>query len=470
MTALPGSPSDVDPLADVDLLVLGGDIVTMDARRTVLREGGVAISGTRIAAVERAADLRARWPRAPVLDARECVITPGLINAHQHLTGDPLVRSMIPDLQPSRVSIFEWAVPIHAAHTPDDDELSATLCAVESLRYGTTTLVEAGTVAYPLRVAAGLERAGVRATVGCWGWDVEGAPYAAPADEVLDRQAQVLRDLPRGGRIEGWVTLVGHDLASDKLLAGAAALAREHGVGMTMHISPTSADVDAYLARSGRRPLIHLRELGILGPHLLLAHAVWLDDAEIDALLASRTAVAYCPWAYLRLAQGVTVAGRHAETVERGGRMAFGCDAPNAADLPDIHRAAALAAGLARDRRMDPERFGADTAFAIATIAGAEAIGMADRIGSLEAGKLADLVIHDLRSAPWLVAGDYALHLVWGTDGRSVRDVLVNGRVVVRDGRCVTVDEAELRRSAREASRALLARANIVPRSAWALR
>lgn len=459
--------TDVAEDTDVDLLVLGGDVVTMDAQRRVLRDGGVAIAAQRIVAIDKTARLRERWPRAPVLDAGDCVITPGLINAHQHSTADPLVKSAIPDLQSSHDSIFKWAVPLHAALTPDDDELCATLCAVESLHYGTTTLLEAGTVAHPLRVAQGLARAGVRARVGCWGWDVQEGPCAAPADEVLARQAQLLRDLPRGGLIEGWVTLVGHDLASDALLAGAAQLARAQGVGMTMHISPTAADVDAYLARGGRRPLLHLRDLGVLGPQLLLAHAVWVDDAEINALLATQTAVVYCPWAYLRLGQGVTIAGRHAEIVERGGRMALGCDAANACDLPDMHRVAALAAGLARDGRMLPEQFGADTAYALASIAGAEAIGMADSIGSLEVGKFADLVIHDLASAPWLVSGDYALQLVWGTDGRSVRDVIVNGRVVLRDGRCTTVDERQLRRHAREQRAALLSRAGLAPRSRW---
>jgi 5-methylthioadenosine/S-adenosylhomocysteine deaminase len=453
----------------VDLLVLGGDVVTMDARRVVLRDGAVAIARGRIVSVGRATELQARWPQAPVLDARGCVITPGLINAHQHLTGDPLVRSTIPDRITAQTSIFDWAVPIHAAHTADDDELAATLCAVESLRYGTTTLIEAGTVAYPKRVAAGLLRAGVRGSVGCWGWDVDDAPYAAPANEVLARQAEVLRTFPRGGLVEGWVTLVGHDLASDELLVGAADLSRAHGCGMTMHISPSEADVAAYRARSGLRPLLHLRKLGVLAPMLLLAHAVWIDDAEIEALLETGAAIAYCPWAYLRLAQGVTIAGRHAEIVARGGRVALGCDAQNACDLPDMHRVAALAAGLARDRHLAPEGFGADTAFELATIAGAEAIGMADRIGSIEPGKLADLVVHDLRSVPWLVPGDYALHLVWGTDGRSVRDVIVDGRIVVRGGRCITVDEDELREQARTAREALLARAGIEVRSRWPL-
>ena len=454
-------------MADVDLLVAGGDIVTMNPARDVIVGGAVAVEAGRIVTIGKAAQLRAQWPDAEVLDTTDCVVTPGMVNAHEHLTGDPLVKSCIPDLLPPGASIFQWSVPLHGAHTPDDDEVSATLAAVESLRYGTTTVVEAGTVANPDRVAKAMETVGIRGTVGTWGWDIEVGPYTAPAAEVLERQAAVVAAHPRGGLVEGWVTLVGHDLASDELLAGASDLARRLDSGLTMHMSPTSSDPEAYLARTGRRPIVHLADLGVLGPHLLLAHGVWLDDDEVEAILASRSAIAYCPWAYLRLGQGVSRAGRHAELVERGGRVALGCDASNAGDMADILRTAALAAGLARDTRIDPERFGADTAFALATIAGAEAIGMADRIGSLEPGKAADLVVHDGASLPWTPPGDPTLNLVWGTDGRSVRDVVVDGRIVVRDGRCTTVDEDELRRTAREVQRALLARAGIEVPHPW---
>ncbi|MDE0194893.1 MAG: amidohydrolase family protein, partial [bacterium] len=369
------------------LLISGGDVVTMNARREVLVGGTVAIAGDRIVAVGATSALRAAYPGAGEVDATGCIVTPGLINAHQHLTGDPLVSGCIPDLLAPGESIFSWAVPLHAQHTGDDDELSATLESARSALCGVTTVVEAGTVAHPGRVAAGMAAVGVRGAVGTWGWDIDDAPFAAPPDEVLDRQRQVLAAHPPGGLVEGWVTLVGHDLASDELLAGAADLARTAGCGMTMHISPTSSDPESYLRQRGARPIVHFDRLGVLGRHLLLAHGVWLDDAEVASVLASETAVAYCPWAYLRLGQGVTAAGRHLELARRGGRLALGCDAANAGDLPDVLRAAALAAGLARDMPIDPKGFGAHDAFELATIRGAEAIGKGAEIGSLETGK-----------------------------------------------------------------------------------
>ena len=450
-----------------DLIIAGGDVVTMNDTREVLLGGSVVVVDGIIAAVGSTTELRAIYPDANVIDATDCVVTPGMVNAHQHLTGDPLVRSCIPDLLAPGASIFEWAVPIHAQHTADDDELSASLCAIECAQNGVTTVVEAGTVAHPDRVAKAMQAVGIRGTVGTWGWDIEEGPFVGTATEVLDRQRAVVEAFPAGGLVEGWVTLVGHDLASDELLTGAAELARTMETGMTMHLSPTSSDPENYLARTGRRPVTHLQHLGVLGPNLLLAHGVWLDDEEIELVISTRTAIAYCPWAYLRLGQGVTRVGRHAEIVERGGRVALGCDASNAGDVADILRAAALAAGIARDARLEPQRFGAHQAFEMATIAGAEALGMANRIGSLTVGKQADIVVHQASDWGWLPRGDVGLQLVWGTDGRTVRDVFIAGRPVIRDGRCVTVDAPALRNEARARQRSLLDRAGITVPHVW---
>jgi 5-methylthioadenosine/S-adenosylhomocysteine deaminase len=353
-----------------DLLIVGGDVVTMDSARRVLTGATVAVSENSIAALGTAEELRARFPGAREIDATGCVVIPGLIDAHQHTTVDPLVRSMVPDSIGSQESIFDWIVPLHAHADGDDDELAATITAVECLSRGITTVLEPGTVAYPERVAAGLGAVGVRARVGGWGWDAKDVPLGAPAHEVLARQEDIVRSLPVTGPVTGWVTLVGHDLASDELFTGAASLAERLDTGLTWHISPGPADVEAYALRCGRRPVVHFRELGVLGPRLLLGHAVWLDDAEVDAILETGTSVASCPGACLRLAQGYTRASRHAELVRRGGRVALGCDAHNAGDAPDILLAAYLFAALERDRDL-PDPIRAEQAFALATVDGA---------------------------------------------------------------------------------------------------
>jgi 5-methylthioadenosine/S-adenosylhomocysteine deaminase len=214
----------------------------------------------------------------------------------------------------------------------------------------------------------------------------------------------------------------------------------------------------SYLARTGVRPLVHLDRLGALGSHVLIAHGVHLDDDEVDVVLRTNSAVASCPWAYLRLAQGFVGAMRHDEIIRRGGRVALGCDAENAGDAVDILRAAALFVGVARDRAVDPFSFTSDDALRLATIRGAQAIGKGDLIGSIEVGKQADLVVHST-SGPQFTprSTDPVRQLIWASDGRSVNDVMIAGRVVVRDGRCVTVDLDGLRDTARQRRNALLA-------------
>lgn len=453
--------ADCGILFDVSTeLAVHGDIVTMDAERRVIADGAVVASAGEIIFVGSAAEARLAYPSAEVIGGASSIVTPGLVNGHQHLTGDRLIRSCIPEDIDSDESIFSWAVPVHAAHTGDDDELTATLGAAEAMLNGITTIIEAGTVAHVDRVAKALNRIGVRARVGCWGWDVADAPHAAPANEVIDRQREVLELLPAGARVEGGVTLVGHDLMSDELLVGASDLARLRGAGMTMHISPHRRDPASYLDRCGVRPIVHFDTLGVLGRHLLLAHAVHLDADEAQRVVESATAVASCPWAYLRLAQGYQANHRHDWMRAHGGRLVLGTDSENAGDAIDILRAAALFVGLVRDRSEDHHSLTATDGFALATIDGAEAVGLGDRIGSLEVGKRADIVVHDSARLEFTPRStDPVRQLVWASDGRSVADVVVDGQVIVRDRRVVSVDLAPFVEAAAERQRFMLERA-----------
>lgn len=447
------------PVMQVEMLVRGGDVLTMDRERTRLVDGAVAVADGAIVAVGEWSRLRASHPDVTVIGDGDALVTPGYVNAHQHVTGDRLVQSCIPDAIEAQTAIFDWAVPIHGSHTGDDDELSTSLAAAEALVNGVTCTIEAGTVAHPDRVVAALDAAGMRARVGRWGWDVDDAPFSAPTHEVLDRARELLDRFPPGGLVEAGVTLVGHDLMSDELLVGASELARGRGAGLTFHISPHAGDPVSYLERTGVRPLEHFDRLGALGPHVLLAHAVHLDATEMQIVLDRNVAVASCPWAYLRLAQGFVGHHRHDWLHANGGRLAIGCDAENAGDAVDVLRAATLFVGLVRDRSMDPFAMTAHDALALATCRGAEAVGMGDSVGSIEVGKRADLVVHD-RSGPGFTPGsdDPLLQLVWGSDGRSARDVVVDGRVVVRDGLCISVDVAALRADAEARRRFLLSR------------
>lgn len=441
-----GQPTNGPAGTRPDLLVLADTVLTMEPGSTPMVDAAIAVSDGRITAIGPADALQSSHPGVQTIGGPGHLAIPGLINAHQHLTGDRLIRSMIPDdLQPGR-AVSEWAIPAHAAHTGDDDELSSTLSLVEAVCNGVTFTVEAGTVAHPERVLAGFDAVGVGGTLGSWGWDVAGEPWAGDTvDDVLDRQRAVQRLTDGHPRVDGWVTLVGHDLMSDELVIAASEMARANGTGITFHLSPTESDPASYLERTGKRPAVHLDDLGALGPHVLIGHGVHLDDDELDRLLTTDTAIAYCPWAYLRLGQGVTRAGRHVEFIRRGGRVALGCDAENAGDAIDVLGAAALAAGLAKDMAMDPTVFGAHAALHHATLGAADALGMADEVGSISVGKRADIVLVDTTGPEWIpLSADPILQLVWASDGRSVRHVVSSGEVVVRDGEPTLVDRSAL--------------------------
>ena len=439
----------------------------MNIDRDVIADGAVAVDGDLISSVGSFDDVRTKWPDAVVSGSAGDLVLPGYINGHQHLTGDRLIQSSIPDDLPPGEAIFTWVVPVHAEHSGDDDELSATLTLAESLTNGITTTFEAGTVAHPDRIARAAEKLGARLTIGTWGWDIETGPFVGSVDEVIDRQRQML-DLDTGPLVSGWVSLVGHDLMSDALVVAATELARSRDVGMTFHLSPSTSDTESYLDRTGVAPLVHLDSLGVLGPHLSLAHAVHIDNDEVDLLIDSRTSVVSCPWAYLRLGQGLSRRFRHLDLWLRDGRLALGCDSENAGDMVDGLRAAALFAGMAKERDLDPTVFGAHDALEVLTIRGAEALGIDDRVGSIEVGKQADLVVHDRSRVEWIPQSpDVVLQLVWGSDGRSVRDVFVAGNQVVADGSVTALDVRSLTDAAVAAGRALRTRSGVEAVARW---
>ena len=447
--------------------VIRGTVVTMNPGREIITDGAIGIDGNTITHVDTFSEVKSKLPNAPVSGTATDLLLPGYINGHQHLTGDRLIQSSIPDDLAPGEAIFAWVIPVHAEHTGDDDELSATLTLAESLSNGITTTFEAGTVAHPDRIAHAAERVGARLTIGTWGWDIEHGPFTGSVDEVIERQTAAL-DLATGPLVSSWVSLVGHDLMSDELVVAATTLARERDVGMTFHLSPSTSDAESYLTRTGTRPVVHLDSLGVLGPHLTIAHAVHIDTEEVNLLVDSRTSVVSCPWAYIRLGQGLSREFRHLDLWQRGGRLALGCDSENAGDMVDGVRAAALFAGLAKERDLDPTVFGAHDALELLTIRGAQALGIADRVGSIEVGKQADIVVHDRSRVEWIPSSpDPVLQLIWGSDGRSVRDVYVAGTKVVADSRLTTVDVDSLVNDAVAAGTALRQRSGIPDVSRW---
>ena len=452
-------------MENIDLLIRGWYVVTMNESRDVIRDGAVAVRGDQIVDVGKRVDLEAKYAAARVVGGEHFVVTPGLVNTHIHITGEPLTRGYVPDDTPFEENVFMWLCPLYSVFTAEEERLSGQLAAVEMLKSGTTTFLEAGTIRFLDEVLDGLVEVGIRGRVGRWVWDLPPEPdvYKQNTDEAvafLEHQLTAYKSLAND-RLGASSILVGHTTCSDPLWRAARELADEHGTGMSFHMSPAKLDPEGFVAEFGQRPMIHLAELGVLGPDVAMTHCVQVDDQELAVMAETGVSVAHCPTTALKVSYGVTQVGKMPEMVMSGINVGIGTDGNNASNYSDLMRATYLVAGLFKDARQDPQMFPAEKAYEMATLNGARAMGMEDRIGSLEVGKRADVVVHDTDRPEWRPLLNVMNQLVWSADGRGVHTVVVDGEVVVEDGRMTTVDEEALYAAAQEAGEAITARSGL---------
>ena len=457
----------------VELIVAGGVVVTVDRERRVLADGAVAIEAGRIVAVGPTAEVEATCRPARRIDAGGHIVMPGLVDAHVHITAETLTRGLALDDAGHRW-MWDYALPLYAAITEDEEFVGASVACLEMLRNGTTTFAEGGTARAIGASARAVEASGQRAVLSPWTWDLmrdlDGLRF--DTDTALKRNADAIaaHHGGAGGRLAVATSCVTPGLCSPELLTGLKALADAHGTTFTFHHASSVEPVDAYVAKHGRRPLLDYAELGILGRNTRTTHMVHLDDDEMAALVASGASVAHCPQTAFRLAYGAARHGRFPEMLAQGVAVGLGTDGVNSSDNQDLFKAMQIAAGLFKDARQAPELMPAETVVEMATITGARALGMAGEIGSLEAGKRADMILIDRRVPELTPLIDVANALVYATDGRNVKTVIVGGRELMRDGEVLTLDAERLLDEVERRAPELIARAGLTPRPRWPLR
>lgn len=448
-----------------DILIKGWYVVTMNADRDIIRNGAVAITGSTIVAVGKGIDLERDYAPKRVIGGDRFVVTPGLVNTHIHVTGEPLTRGYVPDDTPFVENVFQWLCPLYSVFNAAEERVSGQLAAVEMMRSGTTTFLEAGTIRFLDDVIDGLIEIGIRARVGRWVWDLPPEPsvYRQSTDTAishLEHQLKVHRS-HADGRIAAWSILVGHTTCSDPLWKAAKALADENKVGLSFHMSPAQLDPDGFIAEFGQRPMVHLADIGVMDKNVAITHCVRIDDVELSSMALAGVNVVHCPTTALKVSYGVTQFGKFPEMVQKGINVSIGTDGNNASNYSDLMRATYLVAGLYKDARVDPQMFPAEKAFEMATLSGARTMLMEDQIGSLEVGKKADTVLHDTDRPEWRPLLNVINQLVWSADGRGVHTVLVDGVVVVEDGHCTTIDEERLWAVAQEMGESITARSGL---------
>ncbi len=427
----------------IDLLVQGGTVVCVDDPFTVIEEGAVAVDGTDIVAVGPAASLKERFSPRRVIDATRHAILPGLVNGHTHVAMT-LFRGMADDLA-LETWLHDHIWPAEAAFV---DRVSVghgtTLACVEMLRGGTTTALDM--YWFPRECALAARRAGLRLVVGGVLIDGPGADGLSHEQRFAENRAlleEFRHDPLIGTSIQPHSTYT----VSPEHLLEAKALADEFGVRFALHTSETAEEVRIVLERYGRTPVRHLHSLGLLGPRTTLHHAVHLDDEEIALLASTGASAVHCLESELKLASGIP---RLPDLLRAGVDVGLGTDGAASNNDLDMWAEMRLSALLYKAIEKDPTAIPARAALTLATRGGARALGMDHLVGSLEPGKRADLVLVDLDRPHLSPVYNVVSHLVYAAHRADVTTVLVNGVVVVENGRTTLVDEREAMDDVRE--------------------
>ncbi len=427
----------------VDLLISGGTVLTMDPRWTVHEDGSVAIEQGRIAAVGPREEVEARFAGRERLDARGRLVMPGLINTHTH-AAMTLFRGIADDL-PLQSWLYDHIWPAEARWlSPNFVRLGTQLAIAEMIRSGTTLFCDM--YFFEDEVARAASEAGMRVVLGEALVDFPTASFKTP-QEGLEYTEELLQRW-RGNRlVVPGVQPHSPYAASPELLQAAKELADRYGAPYLMHVAETRHEVQENLERFGRTPVGHLANLGVLGPSAVAIHGVHLTDEDIDLLAEHQTGVAHCPESQLKLASGLTPVPK---LLSRGVKVGLGTDGAASNNDLDLLGELSTAAKVHKFVADDPTALTAREALCLVTRDAARLLGLDDQLGSLEVGKRADVVILDLDAPHMVPVYDITSHLAYAVHASDVRTVVIDGQVVMRDRRLLTLDEGEIIARARE--------------------
>jgi 5-methylthioadenosine/S-adenosylhomocysteine deaminase len=443
-------------------------ILTLDSDRRIIQDGSILIEGQRIAQVGKAADL-AGAAADRVIDASEMLVTPGFVNGHMHISYAHATRGIFPDdLGPAYLpNVFK----LQGAMTEEEEYYTSLLAITELLKYGTTCFLDPGSTKHLDICLKAYQESGCRIVVGKHVVD-QPNPLNLPASstaQAIEQMEQTIYTYHNqlDGRVRAWAMPFSMGFASRDLLEAAKGLADRYQTGMTLHHNNSPQLIEACLRQHGKRPTEYLEEIDVLGPNLLLAHALGIDENEVECMARTQTRAVMCPTAAIKGGAGMTHTGMLPELLQKGVTVGLGTDAGNNSNLLETMRSMYLAAVLYKDGRQDVTMIPAETALELATIEGAKALGLDHEIGSVAVGKKADLVLFDTRRPEWRTIFNPVNNLVYSADGRSVHTVIVNGKVVVEAHQPVFVDEWELIKKVQKLGEGLLNRVGVSYPSRW---
>ncbi|MFZ0736864.1 MAG: amidohydrolase [Candidatus Acidiferrales bacterium] len=444
LVSLLASPLSAAPQKQhVDLLVNGGTVITMDAGKRVIEDGAVAVRGDAIVAIGSRAELEASYEASRTIDARGKIVMPGLINSHAHAAMS-LFRGIADDL-----SLDDWLkkyiFPAEARNvTADFATWGTRLGILEMLRGGITTYADM--YYFEDAVARATKDAGMRGVLGETIID-----FPAPDNKTLAQAfayTQQFLDRWKGDPLI-IPAVAPHSIytCSEKTLQESAALARKNHAPILTHIAEARFELEQSRAQHGLTPVAYLGSIGFLGPDVLGAHCIWVDAADIATLLHFGVGCSHNPSSNMKTAAGVMPV---VDLLAAGVPVGLATDGAASNNNQDLFEEMDLAAKLQKISRMDPRALPAEQVVEMATIGGARALHLEKQIGSLEAGKKADLIVVDTSAPHATPLYNVYSELVFALKASDVRSVVIAGRIVMDDRKMTTLDEAQILEKARE--------------------
>jgi 5-methylthioadenosine/S-adenosylhomocysteine deaminase len=431
---------------EVDFLIKNGTILTMDPHQTVIERGFLCIRGDTIFAIAHGEPHELRAGKA--LDAKGGLILPGLINGHTH-AAMTLFRGLADDL-PLMEWLNHYIFPVESRMDREFVRVGTLLACAEMILSGTTTFCDM--YLFEDEVAEAAQSAGMRCLVGEVLYDFP-SPNYGPVEEGL-KYTEALIGKWQGHPLVS-IAVEPHAVytCSPDLLIRASGLSKQYGVPLIIHVAESVSEIEEVRKKYGKKPFEHLESLGVLGPHVIADHCVHVDDAEIRRMATHDVKAITNPESNMKLASGISPVPL---LLARGITVGLGTDGCASNNNLDLFEEMDTTAKLHKVGAMDPTVLDALTVFEMATVKGAKALGMADRIGSLEVGKKADVIVVDTHKPHLTPMYNPYSHLVYAAKGSDVSHCLINGKLVLEDRRLLTLDLQEVIQNAKEMSKKVL--------------
>ena len=460
-----------------DLLVKNADyVVTVDRERRIIRDGAIAISGSKIVAVGKTEEVAPRYPHADVIDARGKLALPGIFDTHIH-NAQQLGRGLADEAisGPERLFRRLWVVESHM--DAGDALCAARLCQLEMIRAGTTCFADPGNY-FAAETAQAVGESGMRGLIARTVFDMGQTSMGSlpknffePTDVALARADEMVEAMNGrfDGRLKAWFSMRVPVACSDDLLRKLAALAEKRGVGVIGHACENRDETIASHLKYGMGDISRLEKLGLLRSNLLLLHMGWVDPKELMLVQKRDVKVSLSPGATFHHAMGNISHGKTPEMLELGVTVSLGSDSAMSGNFLDAIRQTFLVVGGFHEARLDPKILRPEVALEMITINGARSMLWDDELGSLEVGKKADISILDTQRPEWQPIHNPIANLVYCAHGGCADTVIVDGKIIMRGGKVLTLNETDLYAEARDRAASLVKRAGLehVAASIW---